>query len=887
MNKPAAGFLLTGLLLWGEASALGLGEIQLDSALNQPLEAEIDLVRVGQTPIEDIQARLAPRKAFERVGLERPFVLTRLQFETAATQGGQPVIRVTTDRPIREPLLSFLVEVKWPQGRMLREYTVFLDPPSQQPQGLQQAEAPPRSEPTPAPPEAEGARRAAQAPGPSGEGAGARPEEPGPDTYRVEPGDTLWEIAEALRPGPDVSTVQTAIALQRANPEAFARRNINNLRQGAVLTVPSRQDMASMEQREAQQAFREQMAAWRQDRAGRGRQQAAREQPQQGDTEAGTEPGAGTEGEGEAGAKPEGEQARVELLGAEPEATEGELEALRRRAALAEEKAASLERENQALQAQVRELESLLAKKQRLLSLKSQQLATLEEQRGAGGSSVQERDGSNGQAAQTGSPQGTGWLAWIAERPVWLLSAGVLAILIVLLLMFYLRRRGTEERGADIGLATGAAGAASPGERSYASSTGTGYLATPAPAAEPPPTAGAEEAAPTPPMEPAAEGRVEAPEEAGDDVLAEADVYLAYGLYQQAEEVLKKAVAEQPARGDYRLKLLETYRMAEDRKGFETAAEDWYEATGGEPADAWQEAVAMGRELAPEHRLFRQDAEEPPAVEVAAVADEAQGPEPAGPSVGERAATGQTDEGQATEDWSLDFDIGDLDFGSEAERPSGTATAEQREEAGAEEEPYRLEPGALSLEETPPAAHEGGAQPEPSETEAGAEASTEEAERRSELEAEDFDLDQAVDALSEGSEAGGAGTAETQAEGAETEARASEPQGGDEEAPSLYLDESLEFDMDELYREGESGSRVEEAPSGEEAPETSAGEEWDLGSYQDAAEEVNTKLDLAHAYIDMGDREGARGMLEEVQQQGNDEQRQQAAELLERLERSA
>ena len=120
--------VLTGFLIPGLAHALGLGEIKVDSALNQPLKAEITVLSANPDEVIDIVAKLADQEAFDRLGLERPYGLTKLQFKPAV-RDGVPVIVVTTRQPVKEPFLDFLLDVRWPKGRLLREYTILLDPP--------------------------------------------------------------------------------------------------------------------------------------------------------------------------------------------------------------------------------------------------------------------------------------------------------------------------------------------------------------------------------------------------------------------------------------------------------------------------------------------------------------------------------------------------------------------------------------------------------------------------------------------------------------------------------------------------------------------------------------------------------------------------------------
>ncbi len=117
------------LLLPGQLLSLGLGEIEVDSALNQPLNAQINLISARADELEEMRVELAPANVFDRVGVPRPYFLTQLKFKPVSLPGGGTAIRVTSNDPVREPFLTFLVEVTWPKGRLLREYTVLLDPP--------------------------------------------------------------------------------------------------------------------------------------------------------------------------------------------------------------------------------------------------------------------------------------------------------------------------------------------------------------------------------------------------------------------------------------------------------------------------------------------------------------------------------------------------------------------------------------------------------------------------------------------------------------------------------------------------------------------------------------------------------------------------------------
>ena len=140
MRKLATAAAVSLALASGGAFGLGLGDIQMRSALNQPMNAEIPLTSVKSGELDGMIVKLADEAAFTRAGIERSTALTDLQF-TVDSSGGRPVIRITSGRAVTEPFLNFLLEVDWPQGRMVREYTVLLDPPVFMAQGASTRDA--------------------------------------------------------------------------------------------------------------------------------------------------------------------------------------------------------------------------------------------------------------------------------------------------------------------------------------------------------------------------------------------------------------------------------------------------------------------------------------------------------------------------------------------------------------------------------------------------------------------------------------------------------------------------------------------------------------------------------------------------------------------------
>lgn len=240
------------------ASALGLGEVTLKSALNQPLEAEIKLLDTGDLTADQILISLASPADFERNGIDRLYFYSELQFEVELNAAGGPKVIVTSRDPVREPYLNFLVEARWTAGRLLREYTLLMDLPTfsedssravvSSPAG-QQAARPSSSTSY----QSESPRRAESVSAPSTSRSKAA--EISGDQYQVRANDTLWEIAEGVRGSSGASVHQAMMALYEANPDAFINGNINLLRRGQVLRIPAGDEMKSLSRSDAVRQF--------------------------------------------------------------------------------------------------------------------------------------------------------------------------------------------------------------------------------------------------------------------------------------------------------------------------------------------------------------------------------------------------------------------------------------------------------------------------------------------------------------------------------------------------------------------------------------------------------------------------------------------------------
>ena len=282
LRKLVVAMTIAGAL--NQAHALGLGEIRLKSALNQPLDAEIELVQVRNLSSNEILPNLATRGDFQRAGVERPFFLSSLKFHSIVRPDGTAYVRVTSDRPVQEPFLNFLLEVHWPRGRLLREYTLLVDPPVFNGEAAAPVNVPARpagnpsgnQRPVATIPPGNGQRafysQPSGAPGSVAPAQGqvhrqAQPATPGrkpaqSSYYRVGANDSLWNIANQIRTDDSVNLQQTMVAIQRANPRAFMSGNINRLMRGQVLRLPDREEIAAVSQGDARQSITRQNDQW-------------------------------------------------------------------------------------------------------------------------------------------------------------------------------------------------------------------------------------------------------------------------------------------------------------------------------------------------------------------------------------------------------------------------------------------------------------------------------------------------------------------------------------------------------------------------------------------------------------------------------------------------
>ncbi len=280
----------------GSAWALGLGRLNVQSALGETLKAEIDITSLSAEEDGSLKVRVAPPEAYRAAGIDYNAVLPSTQATLARRADGRPYLRISSDRAVQEPFVDVILELTWSSGRLVREYTLLLDPPQSRvappvqataPAAPALSAAPPAAAmPAPAAPAVAATPIAPQAPAPAAAPRPAAPERPAPrtaaapkaaapapaggDEYKVREGDTLYKVAQRTqRQG--VSLDQMLVSLFRGNPNAFIGDNMNRMKAGAVLNVPSAEEARAIAAGEARDVIKTQSAdfsAYRQRLAG-------------------------------------------------------------------------------------------------------------------------------------------------------------------------------------------------------------------------------------------------------------------------------------------------------------------------------------------------------------------------------------------------------------------------------------------------------------------------------------------------------------------------------------------------------------------------------------------------------------------------------------------
>ncbi len=248
------------MLLAGKVSALGLGEIKVKSALNEPLVAEIALFQVkGLSPLQ-IKSQMADLNDFALSGLATQRALSNVRFQTRVRANGTGRIILTSTLPVTEPFMNFLVEVNWPNGRLIREYTLLLDPPSYSSQQNNRNFSTKNNLPKSTPVNSNKPASRTQSVAPKRVPTEVKLNK---GQYYISDKDTLWDIAIANRVNKSVSAQQMMVLIQRKNPQAFPNANINVMTANVVIDLPTQAEIEAFSKREAQQEVTRQTTLWK------------------------------------------------------------------------------------------------------------------------------------------------------------------------------------------------------------------------------------------------------------------------------------------------------------------------------------------------------------------------------------------------------------------------------------------------------------------------------------------------------------------------------------------------------------------------------------------------------------------------------------------------
>ena len=392
MKYPGVCLLLLWVLSPHNASALGVGSLEAESRLNEPLEATLSLSAVTPPEIDTITVRLAGVKDFQRFAVEYLSYLDKLRFEVLTPEQDNTYIRVYSTRPIREPVLNFVLEIRWSGGRLLREFALLLDPPGLPPPSI--APSPVSDWATAAPP--------------------AEPEVATPPVTAEQYGpiaanQTLWSIVSQRLPSGQMTPEQMMIGIFRANPDAFISNNINLLRRGAILRIPPEQELLAIGAAAARQEVQAHRESWQRMAPSAPPRRAAPASPAPPPPAApapapaapppppaapAPSPAAPPPAPAETSpppaaapppARPDGEL-QVVTPGTEGAGAAGvggtgaENAQLKQQLLLAQESIEALTQEKEEYRTRLQELEALSADRQRLLTLKDQNLAMLQQQ---------------------------------------------------------------------------------------------------------------------------------------------------------------------------------------------------------------------------------------------------------------------------------------------------------------------------------------------------------------------------------------------------------------------------------------------------------------------------------------------------------------------------
>ncbi|WP_336885055.1 FimV/HubP family polar landmark protein [Candidatus Methylomicrobium oryzae] len=902
------------LLAPASAYPLGVGEIKLHSALNQNLDAEISLMLSAGERISDVKVSLAPPDKFDERGVPWSYFLSNISFEPAVRPDGSAVIKVRSREALKEPILDLLLQVTWPKGTSYRQFSLMVDPPAAYVQPVVPVTRVPETiasapiipaptapvtpsyapEPRPVIPDS-----AAMAPNPVRR-------VPKDDIVKgvygpTRQNDTLWTIAEKASRPYKVSVEQMMIAIYQANPQAFYKDNVNALLAKVKLKIPEREAVVKLSHQEALAEYNRQREAWK------NRSQPVSSEVAKAVRKQETPAEKPIDNQLTLAAPAEANVAEKAVITPGQEQNAVKSEADKAEAGTAGDKA------NGEMQERMAALEQQLAKMQAILAIKEQQLAALQDQvqqaSKASAAPAQplpaEQAAASVQPAQPAPPIAAVQPNVADEQPVKPTTPAIVqeqpalpphppepaavkkpvprsapapepveeplpldligiggAGIAALLGLFWWRRRkmaGEASLNTESMFSPSIIYKAPESDSTFsvpALNESTAYDVNPV-----------GESSFLSEFTPSDFDAFDS-DQGEIDPISEADVYLAYGRYQQAEELMRNAVTNYPDRDECKLKLLEIYYAAENKSGFEAFAKELSAAGKGQDNVFWGKAAEMGREICPDSALF--------ALQSA----------PASNTDG--SVTGKTEAvslakqdvpGQDDFDMPFDadfepaaFDTSEFDasFTKISESPQASAPVVDQDfadfdlegfsfdETAEQDEPRNNESIDFDLDKLPGLAGESEVQE--SQADSADLQFSPAADKEFDFEPLDFDT--------------GFSAAEKNKQDDEILALAIEDQfnltkEADDDKPEIALGDDFNFDFDF-------------STLGNDEAEDDPLEMTGVADLTDM-DELETKLDLARAYRDMGDNESARDIVSEVLEKGSAEQKKLAQVLLNEL----
>jgi len=889
------------------AHSLGVGDIKLHSALNQKLNAEIALSLSAGEELADVKISLASPDKFDQAGIAWSSFLSKVKFEPILKANGQVVVKVTSHEVVQEPFLDFLLEVSWPKGEVFKEFTVLVDPPAVY---LQSAiEAPTLSTEKPV------ISKINPGAGVSNDFSGLAVDG---EYGLTNKSDSLWGVAEKVNTDRDISVEQMMLALYKANPRAFYKKNVNALMAGKSLKIPEKSEIVRLSKKQANTEFSNQMAVWE------GKAIAQPKVLQVVTTE--------TKSSNQLTLVPPAQ----ELIGSESLSTNA-----------SDVNALGLKTENQKLQERLANLEKQFVIMQEMLAIKDQQLAAIQNAQITPESQVEEKDNVTVTDASV-TDQSVVTENLEAENPVTVPAVtpeenvvtqapkqepvastpaarvpvasvideqeasgfnyyylgfgllGGLALIGVSLVLWRKRQAENEEETNQSSMFASSSEIILPEVESELSvpmfdetpSYDVGTVGESSFLSEFTPS----------------DFDVFESDQAEVDPSSEADVYLAYGRYQQAEELMRQAIKDFSDREDYKLKLLEIFYASENSEAFQVFSTELVAEGKNSDLNFWSKVAEMGSELVPDSDLFsgeqgesKFDAIDDDDFDIADELSDISEQEDLVTETKEQVAVSLNDEKEVFDHSDIDFDLSSFSLMDDDadEQDKFSKTENKALNSNVESVEFDLNSSSLMDDDVhePAATNKSSDDIESIDFDLGSfNAVSSDLKKAPELsipedlEVFDFNRDPVADSseslvleddmddinLDDFDFSSGSAPLDTTAvESAEASIDTVENvESVDVASDNKSESNDFDFDFDDI-------SSV--LANSDEEESNMFGEDSLIVSDLTDMDEFETKIDLAKAYIDMGDVAAAKDVAQEVLEKGTDAQKQEAQAIIDQL----